>query len=94
MVKIEEIEKLAELSRITLAPEEKESIRKDIESILDYVAEVKEASASLASLNSEGLVKNVMREDEISNKSGEYSQDLLKEAPRREGNYVKVKKIL
>jgi Asp-tRNA(Asn)/Glu-tRNA(Gln) amidotransferase C subunit len=35
-----------------------------------------------------------MREDVIVNKAGEYTEKLLGNAPSREGNYLKVKKIL
>ncbi|MFA6552559.1 MAG: Asp-tRNA(Asn)/Glu-tRNA(Gln) amidotransferase subunit GatC [Candidatus Paceibacterota bacterium] len=94
MIKTEEIEKLAALSRIAMSVEEKESIRKDIDGILDYVAQIKEISAENISSNGEGLIKNVMREDENPNASGECTDALLSEAPAKKGNYVKVKKIL
>jgi len=94
MIKLEEIEKLASLSRIAMTAEEKESIRKDIDGILDYIAQIKEVPVKTSLTNGEGLIKNVMREDENPNTTGECTDALLSEAPAKKGNYVKVKKIL
>ena len=65
---------------------------KDIESILDYVSQVKNISADVA--RDIPVVHNVMRDDVVTHESGEYTEALLSLAPAREGNYVKVKKIL
>ena len=94
MISIREIEKLAELSRIALSPEEKEALRKDMDSILDYVDQVKKVSADVRSEKKAGLWHNVLREDENPHESGIFTEDLLSAAPRRERQYVKVKKIL
>jgi Asp-tRNA(Asn)/Glu-tRNA(Gln) amidotransferase C subunit len=40
------------------------------------------------------LLRNVMREDEPTNHSGEYTEAILQNAPAREGDWLKVKKIL
>ena len=92
MITIGDIEKLASLARIKLSGEEKESMSKDIESILDYVSQVKNISADVA--RDIPVVHNVMRDDVVTHESGEYTEALLSLAPAREGNYVKVKKIL
>ena len=39
-------------------------------------------------------VLNVMREDVNPHESGLYTEKILEQAPTREGNYIKVKKIL
>ena len=41
MLTIEEVKKLATLSRMNLSPNELETIRKDLSSILGYVDEIK-----------------------------------------------------
>ena len=41
-----------------------------------------------------GKLRNVMREDENPYEKGLYTEKLLEEAPEREENFVKVKKIL
>ena len=39
-------------------------------------------------------MRNVMREDANPHESGIYTEKMLEQAPAREGNYIKVKKIL
>ncbi len=94
MVSVKEIEKLAELSRIALSPEEKESLRKDMDSILGYVEQIQKVSADLILGKKELSPRNVMRADDNPHESGVFTETLLAAAPSREGQYVKVKKIL
>ena len=98
MITREDIQKLAELSRIKLAPQEQESLRTQIDAILGYIDQIKKAaqvkSAGADSVPEVGALFNVMREDVNPHKSGEFTEKLLKSAPAREGNYLKVKKIL
>lgn len=94
-----DIEKLGELARIKLSNEEKNELIGDIESILDYVSEVQKASSSAEKKDSPFLQKrtvlfNVMREDGEPHKSGIYTEKILDEAPNKDGDYFKVKKIL
>jgi len=92
MIEKKDIEKLALLARIEVSEAEKESLASSIESILGYVGQVtsvsERAEVGLPSL------RNVMREDEIRHKEGEFTEALLSNAPARDGNYVEVKKIL
>ena len=39
-------------------------------------------------------LRNVMRDDKIKSESGENTETIMQEFPRKEGNYLKVKKIL
>ncbi len=91
----EEIEKLAMLARIALSPEEKERMRGEVDSILEYVATIQKVSEA-AGARTPSIVaqRNVMREDANPHESGIYTEALVSSAPRREGNYLKVKKIL
>lgn len=92
MIEKKDIEKLADLARIEVSEEEKESLASSIESILGYVGQV----TTISETTEVGLppLCNVMREDEIRHKEGEFTEVLLKNAPTRDGNYVEVKKIL
>ena len=92
MISKEEIEKLAQLARIDISNEEKDSMRTDIESILEYVGQVK--NISVEAEREMPVPRNVMRDDVVTHQSGEFTEDLLALAPAREGNYLKVKKIL
>lgn len=93
MISTKDIENLANLARIRLSDEEKESLAKDVDSILAYVDQIK--SAVIGEFKPEaGAVKNVTREDAVMNTSAEDRECILDEAPKREGDYVAVKKIL
>lgn len=94
MISLKEIEKLAELSRLELSQQEKEAFQKDMDSILGYVDQVKKVSGSVSTEKKAGLVHNVMREDKNPHESGIYTETLISASPKRDGNYLKVKKIL
>ncbi len=92
MITTEEILYLADLARIELNEDEAKKMVKEVGSILAYVGQIKEVSGDAK--QSVPKLHNVMREDVVTNKPGEYSEALLQNAPFREGNYLKVKKIL
>lgn len=102
MVEIKDIEKLAALSRISLTEAEKAQMRSEIEAILGYVAQIQKVSgtpktAEERSREKKDEVRNILREDAAPARThtpGEYSEALLANAPKREGRFVKVKKIL
>ncbi len=96
MINIQDIEKLAKLARISITEEEKTGLVKEIGSILAYVDEIKQITKTSKEDGSEeiGAVHNVMREDSNPHQSGMYTEKILSEVPKREGDYVKVKKIL
>ena len=83
---------MANLARIEVTSEEAESLTSQIESILEYVGKVKNISGE--EVEETPILRNVMRDDVVTNKSGEYTEDILNLAPSREKNYLKVKKIL
>ena len=85
---------LAKLSRISISDEEAESLSHEFESILNYVSEVKEVSNSPRKDLGEFETRNVMREDNAGHESGIYTEKILNEAPARQDNFIKVKKIL
>lgn len=96
MIEIKEIEKLASLARIEIDDEEKQKLQKDLESILDYVSELKNAPAlegNLPAGGKEAYLKNVMRSDDEHYNAGEFSEDILAQAPDRSEDYFKVKPI-
>lgn len=95
MITAKEIEKLALLSRISLSAEEKEQMRGEVDAILGYVATIQEVSASTTGRTSSVVSqKNVMREDTNPHETGLHTKALVGAAPQREGDYIKVKKIL
>lgn len=98
-VTIDEIQKLARLSRIHLTDDEARTYQQEIAHILDYVEKLND-------VNTDGVVEtaqvtgleNVMREDVLSDKkNGAYgvSQEmLLSNVPETENGYIKVRRVL
>ena len=93
MLKKEEVEKLAELSRFELNDEEIARLQSEFESILDYVSQVSEVVTD-DSDPAVGTPHNVMRDDVSPHVSGEFSDCLIAAFPDSDGNYLKVKKII
>lgn len=87
------IEKLASLARVRLSQGETETLRAEIGSILSYISQITKAAGSELP-KAVGVLHNVLRDDGVPHESGRYSEALLSAAPTREGNYVKVKKIV
>ncbi len=94
MIEVRDVEKLAELARIKLDDAEKQSLTKDIASILTYVDEIKKADVDMETMPHVGVVHNVMRDDVVVERGGAEREALLAEAPDREGDFIAVKKII
>lgn len=91
----EKVLKLAELARVRISPEEAGKLSHEFDAILNYVSEVKDASAEDGGrAPADYAVRNVLRKDSEGHDSGIYTEALLASAPAREGQFVKVKKIL
>ena len=88
---IKDIENLASLARLELSEGEKETLLKDLDSILDYVKQVE--SLDSPEIKQEYEIHNIWREDEI--RARDFSRDLiLKQFPDSQDGFLKVKKIL
>ncbi|MEI6528556.1 MAG: Asp-tRNA(Asn)/Glu-tRNA(Gln) amidotransferase subunit GatC [bacterium] len=94
MIEIKDIEKLAQLSRIDLTDEQKQTYLKEIGSILGYVDQIKNAIAKSGEEREIGDLRNVARPDAVTNDSGSNTKEIVEEFPQKEGDYLKVKKIL
>jgi aspartyl-tRNA(Asn)/glutamyl-tRNA(Gln) amidotransferase subunit C len=84
------VKKLAGLSRLTLSDEEVETYAREMEKIVEYVGLV----SSVELVETAPKVVNVFRDDAHPRTGHEYTEKLLNEAPAREGDYLKVKKII
>lgn len=93
-MEIKDIENLAELARIELAENEKQSLLNDIEEILSFVDQVQEVEVDMSAEGRIGTPHNVMREDGEPHEKGIYTDTLLKAAPKTKDGYIKVKNIL
>lgn len=94
MIEKDDVKHLAELSRLDFSDKEISSFKKDLDSILSYVDQIKEISASADSDLRVGHVHNVLREDENPHQDGEHRAEIIDSFPEKDGDYLKVKKIL
>ncbi|MBI3307257.1 MAG: Asp-tRNA(Asn)/Glu-tRNA(Gln) amidotransferase subunit GatC [Candidatus Omnitrophica bacterium] len=88
-----DIDKVAELARLSLKPEEKKKLEKDLESILGYVKNLESLDTQNIQPMSHVLdLENVFRPDEV--KPSEVRDKVLKHAPLTEGKFFKVPKVV
>ena len=84
----ETIEYVGILAKLSLSDEEKETAKKDMSDMLDYVNKLNELDVSgVEPMSHTFPVSNVMREDVVTN--GDDREDMLKNAPERsEDSYI------
>ncbi len=93
MINKEEVIKIAKLARLELTEQEIEKMQKDMSAVLDYFEILKKApkfNGKKEDLHS----KNVLRSDVVEEKRKSLAGDLVKAAPERKEDYIKVKAIL
>ncbi len=89
-----DIKALSRLARIDLSAEEEAALVADSENILAFVEQIQKVSGTIGDApNTTGPI-NVFRDDVNPHEKGIYTEAVLSQAPAREGNYIKVKKIL
>ncbi len=94
-ISTDDVKRLAELARLYLTDEEVEKMRSEIESILEYVATIQKVPLPEGITTSPHLdLQNVMRPDGEPHETGAHTEDVVAQFPDREGNFLKVKKIL
>ena len=92
-IEIKDVEHLANLARVAVSDSEKEDLKNDLEEILSFVSQIKEASVETMTPEV-GMHYNVMRSDEQPHQPGIFTEDLISSAPVRKENHIVVKKIL
>ena len=92
-MQLEEVKKLANMMRMEISDEEALSIGSDMDAVIHYIDQLKEVSLPEGT-NDRGILFNIAREDEVANDTGKYTEKILAEVPDREGDFVKVKKVL
>jgi aspartyl-tRNA(Asn)/glutamyl-tRNA(Gln) amidotransferase subunit C len=92
---MKEVEHVAKLARLELSQEEKEKYLGQLEKILEYVDLLKKIDTKDIEPTSHALkLENVWREDKLEAASDEVRERLLSNAPDREDDYFKVKKVI
>ncbi len=92
MVSKKDIKNLAILSRLSLTCDEEDTFTSEIDSILGYVGQINTLSQQTDEVIHTHT--NILRDDVVTNESFEYKNALLALAPKSEGDYIKVKKII
>ncbi len=92
-ISIKDIEKVASLSRINLTIEEKNTFRRQLTDILDYMEKLNELNTDdvqpMAYATSQ---KNVFREDKV--ESSFARQEILELSPSNSNGFFKVPKVI
>lgn len=93
MISKEEVKKLSDLARINISDVEAEKLGGEIEEILEYVGVIQKVTSNEKEGIEFGAVRGVMREDQAKD-SGKYKEEIKAEFPHKQGDFLKVKKIL
>jgi len=93
----QQVDHIAKLSRIRLTEDEEEKMASEMGAILSYIDKLK-------AVDTEGVepiahatgLENVMRADlpNIHHRPGQYSEELLHQAPEKDKNFLKVRTVL
>lgn len=97
MISKQDVEHIARLARIELTEKEKEKFQKELSSILGYVEKLSKVNTkNVGPIGQVTGLENVMREDRFKkdDKRSATRDKLIREAPKRKRNYIKVPKVL
>jgi len=88
-----DIDSIAKLARVSLKPDEKVKLAGDLEKILGYIDELSKLDTKNVEPTSHVLpIENVFRDDVV--KPSKVRDEVLDHAPKREGSFFKVPKII
>ena len=92
-ISLADVEKAALLSRLKLSPREAELFRGQLSKVLDYIDCINQLDTGGVEPTSHPLpITNVFREDEP--RESLSPEEVLSNAPRREGEFFRVKAVL
>lgn len=92
-ISVEEVERVAVLARLRLAPDEKARITQQLNDILEYMDKLKQLDTARVEEFTHALsTGSVLREDAVTNEPN--PEALLANAPDRDSTFFKVPKII
>jgi len=95
-VTVEDVERVAELANVELTPEESGRMLRDLNAILDYVAELNELDTEgvepLAQVSELSAVATALRRDEVRPSLDRAA--VMSQAPETDGAFFKVPKVI
>jgi len=91
----QEIQHIAKLARLELTDAELEKYGGQLSAVLSYIDQLKEVNVKGVEPTAQvtGL-ENVLREDKVENWNSDEIEEALKDAPEREGRFIKVKRVI
>ncbi|MDA4118342.1 MAG: aspartyl/glutamyl-tRNA amidotransferase subunit C [Thaumarchaeota archaeon] len=89
-VDLDQVEWLAQLSRLSLGPREAEKLRGELSSILDYFATLDKVSVGRSTLGTKRPATGGKRDDVVMPSDPDA---ILKGVPEKKGRYVKAPKV-
>ena len=93
MISKKEVEYVAKLAKIEISEKEKEFLGEQLSKILDYIDKLKELNVEgIEPMREVGESKDVLREDKA--RASGAKEDILNNAPLREGDYFKIPKVI
>ena len=85
--------KLGKLARISISDDKLNNLSKDLNSILEFVDQLKEIKTDQVDPTSNSLNQKLeVRDDKVDNKNS--SEDVLENAPEKEMDFVVVPKVI
>jgi len=92
-ISIDEVNQIGKLARLNFNDAEKQKLQTEVSSILEYVDQLKEIErATSVELIEDPEAINLMRDDVAEELIA--PEEFLKQAPARQGNFIKVKSVL
>ena len=92
-ISLEQVRHVAELARLQLTAAEEERLQADLSAILDYVAKLDELDTTAVEPTAQvGEAGTPFRDDVVTNRPA--PEDMLANAPARQGTLFKVPKII
>ncbi len=92
-ISIQEVEKIAQLAKLSFTEEEKEKFSRQLGQILDYVAKLNELDTeNVPPTYHVVALHNVFRKDEV--KPSMPQKEVLKNAPAKKNGYFSVPKVI
>jgi len=87
------VEYVANLARIRITSEEKDSLGGQLSKIIGYIDKLKELDVEgVEPLRGASISRDVFREDKVI--PSNCREDILKNSPSREGDYFKIPKVI
>ena len=90
-----EIKHIAELARLELTEDELKKYGSQLSGVLNYIDQLKEVDTKDIEPTAQVTgMTNILREDEVKDWNKKEIEEALKDAPEREGRFLKVKRVI